>query len=204
MAPKVSEAYRQNVREKIMQSAEALFALKGYHRTSMDDIVNESGLSKGAIYSYFESKQELFLALSDRRMGSMMQNVKSIFESDEAAIQKLEKAINISFGYFVETCVEDCQIELEFWVEAPRIESLKKRLTMRYNTIHQFLVDYLNNEIKNGRFREDLDTNAMASLIMATIRGLSLHRAMTGLDFSNQEIKQEFLNLLIRGIRVEK
>ena len=64
--PRVTEAYRTARREEIISAALRCFAEKGYQRTSMSDIIEESGLSAGAIYGHFAGKQELFAAVAGR------------------------------------------------------------------------------------------------------------------------------------------
>ncbi len=64
--PKVSEAYRTARRDEIIAAALRCFAVKGYRRTSMADIIDEAGLSAGAIYGHFSSKKELFAAVAGR------------------------------------------------------------------------------------------------------------------------------------------
>jgi AcrR family transcriptional regulator len=64
--PKVTEAYRTARRDEIVEAALRCFALKGYQRTSMADIIDEAGLSAGAIYGHFSSKKELFAAVAGR------------------------------------------------------------------------------------------------------------------------------------------
>ena len=64
--PKVTEAYRTARRDEIIESALRCFAAKGYQRTSMADIIDESGLSAGAIYGHFSGKKELFSAVAGR------------------------------------------------------------------------------------------------------------------------------------------
>ncbi len=204
MCPKVTEEYKQTVREKILQSAEALFARKGYHETSMDDIVKESGLSKGAIYGYFESKQELFLALSDRRLASILDEIQSIFSPKDSALQKIDKAVEITFGPRIEISEEAsreaCRMNLELWVEAPRIKFLQHRLDGRYETAHKFVADIIDEGMSKGEFRQDIDSGALASILLATIDGLSLHWATTGQDFDWQEIKNTLLAVLSEGV----
>ncbi len=208
MCPKVTEEYKQTIREKILQSAEALFANKGYHETSMDDIVKESGLSKGAIYGYFESKQELFLALSDRRLASILGKIQSIFSPEDSTIKKIDKAVEITFGPRIESSEEAsreaCRMNLELWVEAPRIESLQHRLDSRYESVHKFVADIVDEGIKKGEFRQDIDSNALASILLATIDGLSLHWATTGQDFDWQNIKNTLLAVLSEGVLAGK
>ena len=203
MAPKVTEEYKQTVREEILQAAEDLFARKGYHKTSMDDIVKESGLSKGAIYGYFESKQDILLALSDRRCASILDRIQSVFSPDDSATDKLEKGLGIVFGDLVEVSREICGLSLELWVEAPRIKSLQDGVNIRYGTAHSFIAGIINEGMRRGEFKQDIDADAMASILLATVDGMYLHWATTGRDFDWQKMKSTFLAMLLEGINVE-
>ena len=62
MAPKLKPETLEERRAQILQAASTCFSRKGYHQTTMDDIVEEAGLSKGGVYWHFSSKKELFLA----------------------------------------------------------------------------------------------------------------------------------------------
>lgn len=64
--PKVSDAHRAARRTQILGAAMRCFARKGYRGTSMSDIIDESGLSAGAIYGHFAGKQELFAAVAEQ------------------------------------------------------------------------------------------------------------------------------------------
>src|SRR3990172_8296230 len=60
--PRVTAAHGPAVRERIVAAALRVFAERGFHGATMQDVVHASGLSVGAIYTYFGSKAELFLA----------------------------------------------------------------------------------------------------------------------------------------------
>lgn len=64
--PKISEAKRASRRAEITDAALRCFVRAGYQRTSMADIIAESGLSAGAIYSYFDGKQQLVKAVAEQ------------------------------------------------------------------------------------------------------------------------------------------
>ncbi|WP_194894907.1 TetR/AcrR family transcriptional regulator [Catenulispora pinisilvae] len=64
--PKVSQAHLDARRQQIVDAARARFASHGFARTSMADIVTESGLSNGAIYRYFTSKEEIVVAVCEQ------------------------------------------------------------------------------------------------------------------------------------------
>jgi AcrR family transcriptional regulator len=70
--PKVSDEHRSARRDQIVDAALRSFAAKGFHRSSMADIIAESGLSAGAIYGHFEGKQQLALAVAQRILGNRM------------------------------------------------------------------------------------------------------------------------------------
>src|SRR5258706_15928312 len=63
--PRVSQQHEQEVRDRIVRAAISVFAERGFHRATMQDIVRASGLSVGAIYTYFKSKSDLILAGCD-------------------------------------------------------------------------------------------------------------------------------------------
>jgi AcrR family transcriptional regulator len=64
--PRVSQAHLDARRQQIVDAARARFARQGFARTSMADIVSESGLSNGAIYRYFASKDEIVVAVCEQ------------------------------------------------------------------------------------------------------------------------------------------
>jgi AcrR family transcriptional regulator len=70
--PKVSEQHREARRDQIVDAALLCFAGKGFHRTSMADIISRSGLSAGAIYLHFDGKQQIALAVAQRILGNRM------------------------------------------------------------------------------------------------------------------------------------
>lgn len=64
--PKVTQAHLDARRQQIIDAARTLFATRGFARTSMSDLVEESGLSNGAIYRYFASKDEIIAAICEQ------------------------------------------------------------------------------------------------------------------------------------------
>jgi AcrR family transcriptional regulator len=67
--PKISEAKLKEKRDHIIRCAFEIFSQKGYDATTMDDIVKLSGVSKGGIYHYFPSKEDVFFDIAEIQMG---------------------------------------------------------------------------------------------------------------------------------------
>jgi AcrR family transcriptional regulator len=80
--PRITAAREQEVRDRIVRASLRVFAEKGFDRTTMQDVVRESGLSVGAIYTYFRSKDELILAgcdlITDQEMGELRKRLAGI------------------------------------------------------------------------------------------------------------------------------
>ena len=80
--PRVSQQHEQEVRDRIVRAALAVFAERGFHRATMQDIVRASGLSVGAIYTYFKSKSDLILAgcdlITDQELAQLGDRLASV------------------------------------------------------------------------------------------------------------------------------
>ncbi|MEU1981805.1 TetR family transcriptional regulator [Nocardia sp. NPDC019395] len=85
--PKVSQAHRDARRQQIIDAAYARFASHGFARTSMTDLVQASGLSNGAIYRYFTSKDEIVAAICDQ--SSQDFPAELTFEAIDAFLQHI-------------------------------------------------------------------------------------------------------------------
>jgi AcrR family transcriptional regulator len=201
MAPKVTPQYRKEVRDRILSAAEKLFSSKGYYDTSMDEIVSESQLSKGAIYGYFESKEDLFVALQDKQLEESITVLESTFAPGDSARTKLEKVIGTAFGSMVRASKKSCRISLEFNVAAPRIKSVQRRRDDRFKALHRFLVEIIKEGVEKEEFRPDVDPDSTALILLAMADGLSLDWATTNLDFDWKALTEQVKRMVMEGLR---
>jgi AcrR family transcriptional regulator len=70
---------RERTREELIAAAERLFTARGFHATSVDEIALEAGYTKGAVYSNFDAKEDLFFAVYERRADRMVAHVERVF-----------------------------------------------------------------------------------------------------------------------------
>jgi AcrR family transcriptional regulator len=79
--PRLRQAERRaETRSKLMNAAGNVFAEHGYERATLEEIADRAGLSKGAVYYNFASKEELFLALLEDRLVGQLDGVEQVFE----------------------------------------------------------------------------------------------------------------------------
>ena len=88
----------ENTRERILDAALNNFSRKGYHDTRLDEIVDESSTSKGAIYFHFPNKEQLFLALVDQFANLLERQVKEAIAQERQGMARVRIAL--------ETCLK--------------------------------------------------------------------------------------------------
>src|SRR3954451_17911259 len=81
--PRVSEEHLIARRDQILDAARVCFLSKGLHNTSMQDLIQEAGLSVGAVYRYFKSKNDIIAAIAETVVGGVQQHI------DEVAARRL-------------------------------------------------------------------------------------------------------------------
>jgi AcrR family transcriptional regulator len=102
--PSLTETRYQEQRAHILMAARMVFARKGFHRTSIKDIMNEAGVSNGAIFAYFKNKDQMIIEIIDQNLGLFLQRVEAIADNPEdlafedVLIALLELVRQISFG----------------------------------------------------------------------------------------------------------
>lgn len=83
----------ESTRDKILDAALGVFANKGYHDTRMDEIVEESGTSKGSIYFHFPNKERLFLALVDQFANLLERRVTEAIAQQKEGMARVSVAL---------------------------------------------------------------------------------------------------------------
>ncbi len=179
--PKVSEEYKEEKKNRILESALRCFGEKGYEATIIDDIVRESNLSKGAIYNYFNSKEEIYLQLLQGRTKDFFSEVESEYHKRSSATDKLR----FLFERFQNQPLTDerrksMRLYTEFWLYSARQEDLKKLMEERYLQFTGFLKDIIKEGQETGEFNEQVDSEFISQIFWALRDGNVLHYSLLG------------------------
>jgi AcrR family transcriptional regulator len=87
MSPRIDVSEERKA--QILEAAKESFTERGFHKTRMSDIAEASGLSKGTLYWYFESKDAIILSLLERVFEPELQDLKSLLNDDQSAKERL-------------------------------------------------------------------------------------------------------------------
>ena len=198
--PKISPAHEQQRRQQILAAAQACFARQGYRATSMDDVVRESGLSVGAIYSYFPSKEDLFLALAQQRTEEILGYMNQLFRQPGPLSDKTQQAIDYFFNSLSQDLVPLARMNMEFWSEAAKSDRLHERQQMRCDAVRQFFGWLLSQAQAEGHVRTDIDVDAAAELLMALNEGILMLSVSGVRQVSLEALKAAYATFVDRGL----
>jgi AcrR family transcriptional regulator len=172
--PKVTEEHVAARRRQILEAAMRCFAREGFHRTTMQDIFGESGLSAGAVYSYFPGKAELVRALA----AQVVEGARQVLREGET----LEGVFNRLSGFFEELEVGPSETitrtAVQFWAEALRNPELHS-LLLELIAFEREHVGRLAREAQaRGEIDPALDPDAVARTLLGLFHGMLLQRAL--------------------------
>jgi AcrR family transcriptional regulator len=125
-------------RSKLMSSAARLFCRRGLEQTSVDQIAGQAGYTKGAFYSNFKSKEELFLALLDQKFGEEIERVERRLTTDKPP-DEAARAAGEDFVRFMRSDPEWERLYLEFVAYAARNDEFRQELLTRGRSMEQRL-----------------------------------------------------------------
>lgn len=89
-----------NRRESILKVALILFSEKGFHGTTMDEIAKRAKVAKGSIYTYFNSKQDLFISIITEGFSVLKNKFEEIAEKPVSSREKIEEAVSFYLDHF--------------------------------------------------------------------------------------------------------
>ena len=174
--PKISEEKREARRLQILEVAQRCFARQGFHRTSMEDIVRELKSSPGAVYCYFQGKNDIIAALAEQR-----------HERETALLRELIPSGNVSEGVqnaaraFFEMLQDPKERErrkltIQIWAESLRDKRIRK-IVERGIRQRDLLTDALRSARQAGQLPDSLDPDAFSRVLLALLQGFILQQA---------------------------
>jgi TetR/AcrR family transcriptional repressor of uid operon len=174
VCPKVTSQYKTDIRERIVQSAIDCFSKYGFDRSRMDDIAHTADLSKGTVYLYFKSKEDLFYAICENNLKALKEQLSQIFATTkENLLYDAEQFYN-NLHKLEKTGSE--KVFFEIVAESSRNPKLQRILYEQRTKIFDVVKEYLDLQVEREFFRKDVDTEAIASGLVALYNGLAVSK----------------------------
>ena len=186
----------EETKAKIMEAAIKLFSTRGYNKASVDDICQEAGISKGAFYHHFKTKQMLFLALLD----GWLQAIDSAIEaSKDKTAPETFMQMTEAFPFIFDTAGDNLPMFLEFWLQASREKNIWEASVSPYRRYHEYFTSLIKKGVDEGSFVE-VDPELTSRMIVSTAMGLLLQSLLDPQGAKWEKVARDSTNLLVNTL----
>lgn len=191
----------RNKKDEIIKCAAHLFDTNGYHNTSMEDICNCAGITKGTLYYYIKSKDELLYDIHDRFITATIERAKNAIGDPKikTVTEKLVSAIRAHV-----TIMHDFQKEITvFFREMDSLSPEKFKIINEKRTLYRnMILKIIEEGVQNGEFREVIPIVVCFS-ILGTINWM-YQWYDPDKELGPNEIAQEMVNFVLTGLLSKK
>jgi AcrR family transcriptional regulator len=161
-------------RSEILAAAQACFARSGFHRTSMQEICAEAGMSPGNLYRYFRSKEEIIAGIAERDRADAAQD----FAAVDRAGKFFDGLAHLAQHYLVERTMDEVAICVEIMAESRRNPAVARIYQDMEADVRTRFIALLRSAAERGEVRRDLDFDGAVTVLFALADGLSWRRAV--------------------------
>ncbi len=174
--PKVLPEYLELRRQQILAAAAACFARRGFHQTTMQNICDAAGLSPGAVYRYFPSKEAIIEGMTDYRQRQNDERFARAM-AQGATLEMFEELIR---GFFIDREAaeldESCAMIIELAAEAQRNERIRVSQSAINANVLAALAEIVRGSQARGEIEASLDPEAVARVMTALYQGFVIQR----------------------------
>lgn len=178
--PKISEERREERRRQIIRAAMTCFGRSGIHTSSMAEVIAESGLSAGAVYLYFRSKDELIAAVAEQFLQGILGGIDTLLEADPAPspAQVADRIFDRITADDDQAPIRNLPLLMSVWGEGARDPAIHQLtsywITELRRRIHGPLQRY---EAANGL---SIPAETLTPALMALVQGYLIQTALGG------------------------
>lgn len=168
------EERRAETRRRLLDGASTVFAQRGYHGATLDEIAEEAGYTKGAVYSNFDGKEDLFLNLLEEHIQDRIEEVRAAFDGIEVLDDVREGGRMLA-----EQVAGDRDLWFlffEFWGYAARDDVLRGRLSRLYRLWRAEVGDIVARQFRRLGLELPAPAEDVAASAIAMAEGLALQR----------------------------
>ena len=180
--PKITDERREERRLQIVHAAMTCVAAQGFHKTTMADVIRESGMSAGAVYGYFRNKEDLIIAIADKATTLADRTIGELLESDPPPTlsEMVEHVTTTITGSERAEQGDLTRVAVAVWAEAVRDDTVRELVTSRFLGIRARYADLVRAQQRAGRLDPSEDPELVAQALFGLMPGFVLQRLLLG------------------------
>lgn len=189
---------KEERRQQILKAARDIFVKRGYHQTTIDDIVAEAGVARGTYYLYFEDKRAVLADLIDRFAAQITMAIQRITtdEAERSVAQQVRENIRAVVGI----CLKERSMTKILFTDATGVDSdFHRKLSTFYDSVVQLLTESLKDGQALGIVR-DGEPRVLAYLTLGALKELLYQAVALGLTEETADVlTQQIFTFLSEG-----
>lgn len=186
-------------KKSIMEAATSLFAREGYESTGVAEICERAGVSKGAFYYHFESKEAVFLALIDTWLNTLETTLNDVTYQAKSVPDGL-----LEMAGMMQPIFENNQffmgLFLELWTHANRNEKVRKATIAPYRRFEETFTRLIKRGIEEGTL-ENVEPEIAGQLLLSLSSGFFLQASLETEQGNWGKKLQESIEILLNGMK---
>jgi AcrR family transcriptional regulator len=195
---------RGDKRPRLVKAATVVFAKKGYASTRVADIAERAGVGKGTVYEYFSSKEELLFAVFESINQDISSRMNVALSKGGSANDRLLALLRLG-AEVISAQVDLTPVMLDFWAASRGKdfeEQYRKAVVANYDFFRNLVADFVRGGQDRGEFRSEVDADALAAMVVATVDGLGIQLSFDR-SIDPHRITEAFGHLLVDSLTSE-
>ena len=172
------ERRRALTREHLLAAAAEVFARRGYHGATLDEVAQTAGFTTGAIYSNFSGKEDLFLALAAERDKALIEAFAAAAKPGLSPAQLIASLRSVYAGSSQEDRERNWQLWTEFTLQSMRDPGARARLVAEQRTALDLVVNLIRRQLDSLGVTPSLPVDLIARMYVALFTGLWQQQAI--------------------------
>lgn len=201
-SPRLTRKEKQaHTRSRLIDAAGKVFARRGLHHASIDEVAEEAGFTKGAFYANFASKEELFLAMLDERFAARLEELERATRTDEPPEEQARRA-GEDFSRAIAADPEWERLFFEFAAHAGRNEAFRKELVPRYRELRGRIKELYRERVERDPEMEapPVPLDRLVLMTFAMVNGMALEKMLEP-ELVDDELYGTMLMIFFAGLR---
>src|SRR4051794_34898524 len=192
------EQSRANTRERLLTAARTVFARGGFHGASVEEIASEAGYSTGALYSNFEGKEDLFVALMEREIDEHAQEIEAAVRAQVSIADRATGGAR-QWMAMIEREPEALLLFMEFWAYGVREEKVRPQVAARFAQMRRVLTGLIADGVRDFDLELTIPAEQLAVAIDALADGIARQK-LADPDAVPDELMGDVLGLLLSAV----
>lgn len=192
------EQSRANTRERLLNAARTVFARSGYHGASVEQVASEAGFSTGALYSNFDGKEDLFLALMEREIDAHASEIAAAVKARPSVAERATGGAR-QWMTMIEREPELLLLFVEFWAYGVRDPGVRPKVAARFAQMRELLTHLIADGMREFDLQLALPAEHLALAIDALADGIARQK-LTDPEAVPDDLMGRVLSLLFAAV----